>query len=1109
MMIESIVEKFAPLTSSLFRDRTRVYLSSIPRSAETLSVCSLSKQLGKTVVWIADSRHSLEILHRNLLSLTRETDCPILYYPPWDTFPSAALGKDHRKKSKGVDVDNEITGHRLRVLNKLATARPSVTPPKSHAGMIVATCVHALMEKTCSPEFLNSNTVSLSIGHEADVAELAAALVKCGYESKNEVVAKGQFSIRGGIFDVWPVTELWPLRIEFLGAAIESIRSFDPGDQKSKEKLSAVVLPPARELSGGTSGAAPFHNYLPDDAIFVWSQMDDIEEHASLYEEAIIESGAETVTLHLAEIRNHVESCKKTNQMFIGQSTAPASETVEMDAQPLEGVVTIPREVLQPDLVEQTRKRLITSLQAKASEGHTVVVFEETEASVDHFKTQFPQATEAGIKTAVGYISEGFSSNALKLAIVSESDLYGRRNRISQRYDPEPQHRRPEPDLGTRVSDLTDIEPGDLVVHVEHGIGKYRGLSEITSGGQRQEVLTIEYAEGAKLHVPVSHAHLLTRYVGASRHRPDLHHLGGKRWLTEKTAAESALRDLASSLLEIQAQRSHLPGHAFPSDVPWQHEFEASFPYWETPDQHTAIVAVRSDMESARPMDRLVCGDAGYGKTEVAMRAAFKAVMGTKQVAVLVPTTVLAQQHFETFSERMSSYPVRIEMLSRFRSRSQQIETLKGLAKGTVDIVIGTHALLQPDVQFKDLGLVIIDEEQRFGVTHKEHLKHIRRLTDVLTMTATPIPRTLYMSLTGARDISIIQTPPNERMAIETIVTTNTDKTVRDAIMRELSREGQVFYLHNRVMTIEHVMKRLTQLLPEARIAVAHGQMPTSELAAVVQKFAGGEFDVLLCTTIMESGVDIPRANTILIDRADRFGIADLYQLRGRVGRSNRKAYAYLLLPAHGDIDTDARKRIAAIKQHSSLGAGFRLALRDLEIRGAGNLLGAEQSGHISAIGFGLYCQLLKRTVAQQKGEPMPPVIDVDMSLDFIELAGAAAPDNSAIIPYGYIEDERQRVGTYRRMAEAASLSEIVSLKDELKDRFGPVPPQLGRLLKIAELRIVAAQHGIRKVETREGKVMFTRGDDYVKSGPLFPRLTARIPDTMLNELARLLRASH
>jgi transcription-repair coupling factor (superfamily II helicase) len=651
------------------------------------------------------------------------------------------------------------------------------------------------------------------------------------------------------------------------------------------------------------------------------------------------------------------------------------------------------------------------------------------------------------------------------------------------------------------------MEPGNLVVHIEHGVGRYLGLREIAVNNRLQEALAIEYADDAKLYVPVSQAHLLTRYVGVGKRHVTLHQLGGKRWGHEKLAAEKAVQDLAGALLETQAARSSQDGFACPPDTPWQHELETAFPYQETEDQLAAIREVKTDMENRRPMDRLLCGDAGYGKTEVAIRAAFKAVMAGKQVAVLVPTTVLAQQHFQTFSERIAPFPVRVEMLSRFCTAGESADIIQGLKEGTVDIVIGTHSLIQPDIAFRDLGLVIIDEEQRFGVLHKERFKHIRRLVDVLTLTATPIPRTLYMSLTGARDLSTIQTPPQERLPVETLVTPATDAVIREAILRELNREGQAFYLHNRVRTIDRVRDHIQRLVPEARIDIGHGQMPPGTLSDVMRRFANGDFDVLLCTTIIESGLDIPNANTILIDRADRFGLSELYQLRGRVGRSRHKGYAYMLLPTQAHVDPIARKRIQAIKQYSGAGAGFRLAMRDLEIRGTGNLLGAEQSGHIAAVGFGLYCQLLRRTVALKQGEPAPPVIDVEVTLDFISLSpGDTGAQHSAIIPVGYIEDERLRVSLYRRIAEAVYVKEVRALRKTFRDRFGPLPPDCDRLLKLTELRILAAEKNIRSVQVEDGKIMLKRHGEYLMQGSRFPRLKTSKPDARLDELLAHLR---
>ncbi|HEX5400110.1 MAG TPA: DEAD/DEAH box helicase, partial [Verrucomicrobiae bacterium] len=623
------------------------------------------------------------------------------------------------------------------------------------------------------------------------------------------------------------------------------------------------------------------------------------------------------------------------------------------------------------------------------------------------------------------------------------------------------------------------------------------------------------------LYVPVSESHLVGKYVGAGKAHPPLNTLGGTRWRKAKEQAERAVRDVAAELLRIQAARETQAGHAFKTDSPWQREFESAFIYEETPDQLTAISETKADMERAKPMDRLICGDVGFGKTEVAIRAAFKAVMDGKQVAVLVPTTVLAQQHFNVFRERMADYPVRIELLSRFRTRRTQQRVVKDLANGSVDIVVGTHRLVQSDIEFKELGLVVIDEEQRFGVLHKEKFKRLRTLVDVLTLSATPIPRTLYLALTGARDMSTIQTPPHDRLPVETIATHYDERVIRDAIQRELNRGGQVFFLHNRVMTIETMRSKLQTLVPQARIVVGHGQMDADELEEVMTKFVNGEADVLLSTTIIESGLDIPNANTIIIDRADRFGLSDLYQLRGRVGRYKHQAYAYLLLPRHARLLTDVRKRISAIRQYSTLGSGFKIAMRDLEIRGAGNLLGAEQSGHITAVGFELYCQLLKQSVSSLKGEKVKPRMDVELKLDFVDLNAPLTPALSpsdgervaegrvrgASLPHNYISEPHHRIEIYRKLAQATDKSALENLVKELRDRFGPLPPPVDLLLQIAELKNLASDKSVTAIEVRDDRLMLTRHGDFITLGGKFPRLTKKEPKARLKEIKRLLLA--
>jgi transcription-repair coupling factor (superfamily II helicase) len=637
------------------------------------------------------------------------------------------------------------------------------------------------------------------------------------------------------------------------------------------------------------------------------------------------------------------------------------------------------------------------------------------------------------------------------------------------------------------------------------------------------ECLVIEYApagsgdEPPKLYVPVTEAHLVGKYVGAGKAHPPLNTLGGTRWAKAREQTEKAVRDVAAELLRIQAVRETQAGHPCQPDTQWQREFESAFIYEETPDQLKAIAETKADQERAKPMDRLICGDVGFGKTEVAIRAAFKCVMDGRQAAILVPTTVLAQQHFNNFRERMADYPVRVELLSRFRTKREQKKVIQDLAAGSVDIVIGTHRIVQEDIAFKDLGLVVIDEEQRFGVLHKEKFKRLRTLVDVLTLSATPIPRTLYLALTGARDMSTIQTPPHDRLPVETIATQYDERVIRDAIQRELNRGGQVFFLHNRVTTIETVRSKLQALVPQARIVVGHGQMHADDLEEVMTKFVNGEADVLLSTTIIESGLDIPNANTIIIDRADRFGLSELYQLRGRVGRYKHQAYAYLLLPRHARLLTDVRKRISAMKQYSTLGSGFKIAMRDLEIRGAGNLLGAEQSGHITAVGFELYCQLLKQSVGALKGEKVKPRIEVRMAIDFLETenvmrepeAGADLPASThhASLPHNYVTEPHHRIEMYRKLAQATEKPALEALQKELRDRFGPLPPAVELLLGVAELKIIASEKNVASVEVEGDKLKLVRSGDFITLGGKFPRLTKKEPKARLKEIKRFMLA--
>jgi len=971
------------------------------------------------------------------------------------------------------EADTEATGLRLNVLRALRNDTDNGTPGKTDP-LVVVSSIQALLQPIPDPAALQKASITIHVGASVPFDDLITRLVLTGYARVIEVDSPGQLAVRGGILDIWPPAAALPWRAEFFGPEIESLRIFDPATQCSVEEGRSLWIPPC---SSDCLPVVHLLDLLPKQAAIAWLEHDHIQSYLSFPSETDVPLPSWAM---LEEQVNLHEPCL---QLLSGDPPPAQTPSLPLDIAALPGLAELGAEdAHHPELLANARKRLIDDLETRAQRGDRVIICADTAGTCELLARELGPSTHIHIRKTA--LSGGFAMAGL--VIVGQSDLYTVHKQSLRRTAPTALSR------GGRVEHASDLEAGDLVVHVDHGIGRFIGSTEIELNGQRSEVFTLEYADGTKLYVPVSHAHLLSRYVGVSGHKAKLHRIGGRRWRNDKLDAEKAVADLAASLLETQARRSVSEGLSFNVEPPWLHEFEAAFPYQETVDQIKVIAEIKKDMAASRPMDRLICGDAGYGKTEIAMRAAFIAVMNDRQVAVLVPTTVLAEQHFETFSDRMSAYPVRIEAVSRFQSYPRRQKILAEAAAGHVDILIGTHALLGNGVSFKNLGLLIIDEEQRFGVAHKERLKQIRQIVDVLTLSATPIPRTLYMSMTGARDLSLLQTPPRERLAVETKVARDTDTVIQTAIKQELHRDGQVYFLYNRVMSIGLMMRRLTTLVPEARIAIAHGQMPAGELAEVMHEFEAGEIDVLLCTTLVESGLDIPRANTILVHRADRFGIADLYQLRGRVGRSSQKGFAWLLLPEYGHIDEDARQRIAALQKHSGLGAGFNLALRDLEIRGAGNLLGATQSGHIAAIGFGLYCQLLRRTIARMKGEQPPLLVDVDLALDFLDYSPGTIDDQrSACIPYHYVEDEGHRMIIHRRLAEAVSPQDVAALRVELTDRYGKLTPPVIRLLRITELRIHAALNKIGRIETREGKLY------------LYPA-TSRNPVTIQNHIPLL-----
>jgi transcription-repair coupling factor (superfamily II helicase) len=1075
-----------------------------------------------------------------------------LFYPAWEVLP-------HENKLPHSD---NITD-RLQTLVALA----GLSENANSKSQIVVASVTALLQKTFTPEALKNRMRTLARGERIDPLDLVEWLEEQGYEPEAQVTQKGELALRGGILDVFPMTSPWPMRLEFFGDELESLRYFDPQTQISREEIAAATLPPAGELGvlksvieRGLQAASaqltressefsePLENitvkrpevraplgslldFLPDNTIFVLCEPEALAIRADEYAEQVGQN--DSFFISWPQFR---EAAARKTFLELSEAADGSDDCLELGFSSLDTYRPLAERALDPQIAEVQRREFFAQLHRWARQDYSVHVFCNNDGEQQRFEeiwndlglnvekasrlspSNSPGTDKNGDRQDacpaihIGSLARGFISDAARIVVVTDAEIFGRYKvqRPRRLKSPHAQATRSALDI-----DFTELEEGDLVVHLQHGIGKYLGLKNLpaTAGTQHvtrntqhdTECLVIEYApsdssqEPPKLYVPVTEAHLVSKYVGAGKIRPPLNTLGGTRWQKAKEHAERAVRDVASELLSIQAARESQEGHAFKLDTPWQREFEGSFIFEETPDQLRAIQETKVDMERPKPMDRLICGDVGFGKTEVAIRAAFKAVMDGRQVAVLVPTTVLAQQHFNTFRERMADYPVRIELLSRFRTRRQQTKAIEDLAAGAVDIVIGTHRLIQSDVVFKDLGLVVIDEEQRFGVLHKEKFKMLRKLVDVLTLSATPIPRTLYLALTGARDMSSIQTPPHDRLPVETIVTEYDERAIRDAILRELHRGGQVFFLHNRVMTIHAMEQKLRGLVPQARIVVGHGQMHADDLEEVMTKFVNGEADILLSTTIIESGLDIPNANTIIIDRADRFGLSDLYQLRGRVGRYKHQAYAYLLLPRHARLLTDVRKRISAIKQYSTLGSGFKIAMRDLEIRGAGNLLGSEQSGHITAVGFELYCQLLKQSVASQKGEQVKPRVEVQVRLDFL--------GDAAALPENYATEPQHRIEIYRKVAQATEKSSLETLQKELRDRFGPLPPPVELLLLLAELKILASERGVTVIEVKEDKLMLTRQSDFITLSGKFPRLTKKDAKGRLKEIKKLLLA--
>ena len=1013
-------------------------------SAGPLVAAALGRLVGQPVLLLTAHLDAADDAADDVEVFTGST---VHLFPAWE----ADVGADH--------LNEEVTGERLRVCTLLAQPAKE----RDEAVGVVAAPVMALLQAVPTAEALAAGRIELALGDERNIDALSAYLLDAGFEHVDRVDQPGEFACRGGIVDILPAGAAQPVRLEFFGDRIESIRRFDLDTQRSTDQLGRYTVTRLAVGLDEPGSAGSLLDYLPDGTIVCMVEPTEIVELAGKLYDRTRDLGGKVASV----TRNPADVFSGLVRLALVELAAFAGEDADCDL----GIQSLQRLALGPG-------EALGEL-AQLAATNDVWIYCENPAERDRFtellETKYPDVA-GRLETALGHVTGGFHWPERKLAVVGHHEVFGRyarRRRI--------RHVR----AGRPIESLLDLDAGEYVVHVAHGIARFEGLRLLERDGRGEEYLALRFAGATILHVPASRIDLVQKYIGTRKARPSLSRLGGTAWGRQKQRVSEAVQDMAAEMLRIQAVRQAMPGASFPRETDWQRQFTEEFIYSETPDQATAMEQIHEDLAAARPMDRLLCGDVGYGKTELAMRAAFKIVEAGRQVALLVPTTVLAGQHLRTFRERMADYPFEIDVLSRFRTPREQADLCRRLRDGTLDIVIGTHRLLSGDVRFHDLGLAIVDEEQRFGVEHKEHLKAMRASVDVLTMTATPIPRTLHMALLGLRDISSLATAPLDRRAIHTEVCPHSERLIRQAILRELTRQGQVFYVHNRVVNIQSVADKIARLVPEARVAFAHGQMKEHGLEDVMGRFVRQEIDVLVCTTIIESGLDIPTANTMIIQDADRLGLAAMHQLRGRVGRYKHRAYCYLMLPRGRSVSPVAARRLKAIEEFSDLGAGFQIAMRDLEIRGAGNILGREQSGHIAVVGYELYCQLLERAVRSLRGEPEPDTPHVHVELGI-----------NAYVPRSYVPSQRQRMEVYRRMVACRNVDEIARLREDLADAYGPVPGEAETLLELAEVRTFANALGIESIILMGPDVVFAIADLQALGG-LFDGApgTVRMPD--------------
>lgn len=1075
-------------------------------SQRAMLAASIIDELQESLLLITPGETEANLLADDLGSLLPGKN--ILLFPVWQLLPYQVLA-----------TGREIASRRLKVLDQVCSGER----------VVVVVSIEALMRRLTPPEIYRAAGFDLAVGHRQELDNVAARLTGLGYQRADQVEGPGQFSLRGGILDVYPPVAERPYRVEFFDDEVDSIRTFNLATQRSEDKLKKFRITPASELvipgelyqeaadkvteeyqgqlkkltRSGMPGAnrqlaetfseilerlqagvffsgieqflpylypeqATLIDYLPGNAIMIM----DEPQRARDVVESISRERSETYSdlLYRGRVlpgqyqgyldwRGMQEALKDRRIVLLSflprqpQFLRPQN-IINLSAKTMHGFMGH-WSILTEEIKQWKRNGYAVVLLVTGQDRarHLLDTLREHKLDAFYVSTADREIRPGNIVITHGYLSAGFELAGARLVVITETEIFGQRKK----------HRRERARTAAdRLEPFADLKVGDPVVHINHGVGRYMGIVQLDIAGVRKEYLLVKYAGEDKLYVPADQVGLIQKYLGAGAEAPRLSRLGGADWSRVKNRVRESVRDMAQELLVLYASRQTVSGYTFSQDTVWQKEFEERFPYEETPDQLRGIEEVKADMERSRPMDRLLCGDVGYGKTEVALRAAFKSVMDGKQVAVLVPTTILAQQHFNSFRERFAGYPMRIEMLSRFRTAREQRLILADLKQGQVDIVIGTHRLVQEDVIFHNLGLVVVDEEQRFGVAHKEKLKQLRQNVDVLTLTATPIPRTLHMSLVGVRDTSLLETPPENRFPVQTYVLEEDQVLLREAIRRELGRGGQVYFVHNRVMDLDSVAGWIQGLVPEARLAVAHGQMREEELEQVMIDFMEGAYDVLVCTTIIESGLDISNVNTLIVKDAQNMGLAQLYQLRGRVGRSNRLAYAYFTFRRDRVLSEVAEKRLSAIREFTEFGSGYKIAMRDLEIRGAGNLLGPEQHGHIAAVGFDLYCRLLEEAVQEAQGQKQDRSVDTLIELPV-----------DAYIPDDYVPDPNQKVDLYRRLAAINSREAIDDLEEELVDRFGDIPGSVNNLLGVARLRVVASKLKVKAISRQQGYFRF------------------------------------